>query len=196
MAYDRWGYGKSDARPGFDVDFLRRDKKETILLLDALEFEKTALVGHSDGGSIAIMLAASHPKRILSMALVAAHIYVEPKMEVGLLRIREDARHPPLQTALHREHGARAEALVEDWIEHWGGTKGFQLGVDLADIRCPTLVIQGELDEHATSQHARDIADGIPHSELWLIPKVHHMPPHEIPAQFNRRVLEFLEEHL
>ena len=195
LAYDRWGYGQSDARPGFEKYFLRHDTEESIQVLDALGIEKTALVGHSDGGSIAIMLAASHPERIVSMAIVAAHIYSEPKMRVGLLSIQEDARHPPLHTALQRDHGERAESLVEDWIDHWRGIDGFELKANLADITCPTLVIQGALDEHATPQHARDIAKRISHSELWLIPQVHHMPPHEIPDEFNRRVLEFLEEH-
>jgi repressor LexA len=36
------------------------------------------------------------------------------------------------------------------------------------------------------------IAAGVPLGSLWLIPGVHHMPPGEIPAEFNRRVLDFL----
>ena len=49
----------------------------------------------------------------------------------------------------------------------------------LRQIGCPTLVVQGEADEHATPQHARDIADGIPGAELWLVPGAGHMLPQE-----------------
>jgi pimeloyl-ACP methyl ester carboxylesterase len=63
-------------------------------------------------------------------------------------------------------------------------------------VVCPTLVIQGELDGHATQQHARDIAASVRQGTLWLIPAVHHMPPDEIPHVFNRRLLSFLEPAL
>lgn len=62
----------------------------------------------------------------------------------------------------------------------------------LPKITCPTLVIQGELDEHATPQHAVDISEGVQKGQLWLIPDIHHMPPHEIPEEFNAGVLRFL----
>jgi pimeloyl-ACP methyl ester carboxylesterase len=63
----------------------------------------------------------------------------------------------------------------------------------ISQITCPTLVIQGEQDEHATPQHARDIADGIPGAELWLVPNAKHMLPQEMPEQFNRMITQFLK---
>ena len=62
----------------------------------------------------------------------------------------------------------------------------------LSKITCPTLVIQGEDDEHATLQHAQDIADGIPGSELWVPSGAAHMLPQEIPELLNTKLLEFL----
>jgi pimeloyl-ACP methyl ester carboxylesterase len=56
------------------------------------------------------------------------------------------------------------------------------------------MVVQGELDEHATPQHAVDIAEGVQRGSLWLIPEVKHMPPHEIPEVFNQQVLQFLAD--
>jgi pimeloyl-ACP methyl ester carboxylesterase len=53
-------------------------------------------------------------------------------------------------------------------------------------------VIQGENDEHATVQHARDIMDGIPGSQLWIAPGAAHMLPQEMPEMFNTKLLEFL----
>jgi pimeloyl-ACP methyl ester carboxylesterase len=62
----------------------------------------------------------------------------------------------------------------------------------LEKIACPTLVVQGMEDEHATPQHARDIAAGIPGAELWLDPGTAHMLPQERAEVFNRKVVEFL----
>jgi pimeloyl-ACP methyl ester carboxylesterase len=163
-------------------------------LLDGLDIERACFLGHSDGGSIAIILAANHPERMTKMILVAAHIYVEPKMEGGLRSIEAAAAVPPFSTTLKREHRDRAQDLVKAWLSCWLG-HGFitlDLREELCKVQCPTLVIQGEEDEHATIQHARNIAAGIKGSALWLIPGVGHMPMHEIPGAFNQRILAFL----
>jgi pimeloyl-ACP methyl ester carboxylesterase len=83
------------------------------------------------------------------------------------------------------------------WIEHWLGSDPSSLDMSdrLGDIRSPVLVIQGEMDEHATLDHARDIASGVQRGELWLIPGVGHMPLHEVPEEFNQRVLTFLSRN-
>jgi pimeloyl-ACP methyl ester carboxylesterase len=194
LAFDRWGYGESEPRAAFKPGFLEVDAREAIGLLQALRLKGTSLVGHSDGGSIALLMAAEHPERVSSLVVVSAHIYVEPKMEAGLEGIHTASQVPPLSAALRRQHGPKADALVRAWLEGWRehGKETLQLERSLASIRAPTLVIQGELDEHASPQHAKDIAAGIEGSELWLIPGVAHMPIHEVPETFNRRVLAFL----
>ena len=63
----------------------------------------------------------------------------------------------------------------------------------LSHIHCPVLVVQGEQDEHATPQHAKDIAEAIPGAELWLLPGAGHMFPQENAALINPRLLQFLE---
>ncbi len=198
LAYDRWGYGRSDARPAFEPNFLRHDAMETRNLLDMFGIENACFVGHSDGGSIALLLAAETPSLFERLVVVAAHIYFEPKMVSGIKGIIADAQAPPLRTALKREHGDRAEDLVRAWVDHWLETDLSSLSLidELPKITCPTLVVQGELDEHATPQHAQDIADGVKDGHLWLIPGVHHMPMHEIPENFNTLVLNFMEGEL
>jgi pimeloyl-ACP methyl ester carboxylesterase len=108
--------------------------------------------------------------------------------------IVEAAKIPPLRLVLAREHGERALALVEAWVEHWrhSDPSALDLRAELGRTSTPSLVIQGELDEHATPQHARDLAAGVRTSQLWLIEDVYHMPPHEIPERFNRRVMDFI----
>jgi pimeloyl-ACP methyl ester carboxylesterase len=63
----------------------------------------------------------------------------------------------------------------------------------LPKITSPTLVVQGEMDEHATPQHALDIANAIPNAELWVVPGEKHMFPQEEAETFNKRLIRFLE---
>lgn len=198
LVYDRWGYGRSDARAAFEKDFLYRDAEESLSLITGLGFKRVSIVGHSDGGSIGILLASQHSELVERLVLVAAHIYAEPKMEESLELLATTSRQSGVSAALVKEHGARAQALVQAWLEGWlqPANRDFTLVWHLPRIQCPTFVVQGELDEHATPQHARDLAAWVPNGELWLIGDVKHMPNHEIPEAFNQRVLEFLEPSL
>ena len=65
-----------------------------------------------------------------------------------------------------------------------------------SQISCPTLVIQGLEDGHASPQHARDIADSIPGADLWLVPGAGHMLPQTHPEEFNLRLRQFLGQTL
>lgn len=194
LAYDRWGYGRSDRRPEFQDHFLEQDASEALQLLGSFGLNRINIIGHSDGGTIALMLAADHPELMEKLVVVAAHIYVEPKMEKGLTAIADTLDNEAFVKALSRQHGDKAKALARAWVDHWYrvGHQGLDITQVLPKVECPTLVIQGELDEHATPQHAQDIADSVRDGHLWLIPGVGHMPPHEIPENFNRLVLEFL----
>ncbi len=194
IVYDRWGYGRSDSRPCFDKLFLLNDADEAYALLNHMSINRLSLLGHSDGGSIALLMASEKPDLIESMVIVAAHIYFESKMLPGLEMISEASKQSPYSKALDREHGGNARHLVDSWVQHWMETnpQKFDMRERLPKITCPTLVIQGELDEHATPQHAVDISEGIQKGQLWLIPDIHHMPAHEIPEEFNEGVLRFL----
>jgi len=195
LAYDRWGYGRSDLRPVFDHGFLHPEAKECYHLLHDQGAERACLVGHSDGGSIGILVAAAHPEMVERLVLVAAHIYVEAKMVPGLEVIERTAVSPAFLRSLQNEHGDRTRELVHAWLQGWKRPENldFDLREYLPRVQCPTLVIQGEQDEHATPQHARDIASLVPKGKLWLIPGVHHMPTLEVPERFNEVVLDFLE---
>jgi pimeloyl-ACP methyl ester carboxylesterase len=141
-------------------------------------------------------MASEQPERVTAMVVVAAHIYFEPMMVDDVDLIARSATDRALIEGLRHEHGERAPRLLHAWVEHWRGADSQALSMReyLPAISYLTLVVQGELDEHATPQHAVDISDGVQHGSLWLIPEVKHMPPHEIPDLFNQRVLKFLAD--
>ncbi len=195
IAYDRWGYGQSNPRQALSMPFFKEDLQDLDELLGDLNVERPALVGHSDGGTIALYFSGGFSERVTCLVTAAAHIYVEPKMISGIESVRrmyEQSAH--FRRGLQRLHGDKREAVFQGWYRGW--TKPENLAWDmrgqLSKISCPTLVIQGKEDEHATPKHAEDIAAGIPKAALWLAPDASHMLPQEIPEIFNRRVIEFL----
>lgn len=66
IRYHRRGYGQSGGQAGgFDVQ-----AADIVALLDHVEVDRTHVVGHSEGAMIALVLAASHPDRVRSLALL------------------------------------------------------------------------------------------------------------------------------
>src|ERR1022692_1545990 len=79
LVYSRYGLGNSDRllkkRP---VAFMRHEG-EVVLpeLLDKLNIKRPILLGHSDGGSIALIFAGTYPDRVRALILEAPHVFVE-----------------------------------------------------------------------------------------------------------------------
>lgn len=196
IAYDRWGYGRSDPRPGLSVPSFAEDLEDLLGLLDFLKIKQAALVGHSDGGTIALYFAAAHPHRVRALVVVAAHIYVEEKMIPGIEGVRWAFENDPrLRAGLRRMHGEITEQVFYNWYYGWVRPEiaGWDMRPLLGGIRCPALVVQGMQDEHATPQHARDLAHALPKARLWLLKEATHMLPQEAGAVFNPRLLAFLQ---
>jgi pimeloyl-ACP methyl ester carboxylesterase len=197
VAYDRWGYGASVTRLSLDLPTFRADVDDLQKILEQLEIERAALVGHSDGGTIALYFAAQYPKLVSCLVTVAAHIYVEPKMEPAILGIGRDYETDErFRKGLQIAHGEKYAAVFHNWCDGWQQDefRGWDMRPILGQIRCPSLIVQGEADEHATPQHVIDIAEAIPGAELWLVAGAGHMLPQENTLEFNPRLLQFLEK--
>ncbi len=195
-AYDRWGYGSAEARAGLDVPAFRPDIDDLLRLLDLLEIRRCVLIGHSDGGTLALYFAAQYPERVIGLVCIAAHIYCEPKMEQGIQEIKQAfERDEHFRKGMQLAHGEKYEAVFQNWYRAWHKMEnlGWDMSTVLKQIRYPALIIQGEDDEHATPQHAEDIARAIPGAELWIIPRTGHMVPQQAAGVLEPRLLEFLQ---
>ncbi len=95
---------------------------------------------------------------------------------------------------MQRLHGEKTEAVFYNWYNGWYSerNRSWDMRPELGKIACPALVVQGEADEYASPQHARDLAAAIPGAELWLEPGAGHMLPQDEPDLFNLRLLAFL----
>ena len=196
VVYDRWGYGASSPRPRLDVPHFTQDIADLAALLDALGIAQTLLVGHSDGGNVALGFAATYPQRTLAVVAVAAHIYLEPTMPPGIAQIARRYRTDPgFRAALDRMHDGRGEQVFHLWHNAW--TQPYLAQWDARPrvrmVTCPVLVVQGAADEHAPPQPARDLAAALPNARLVRVPGGRHMLPQEKPETFNALLLDFLK---
>jgi pimeloyl-ACP methyl ester carboxylesterase len=199
IIYDRWGYGCSEPRSKLSMSYFREDLQDLLALLDHFKVEQASLVGHSDGGTLTLSFSAQHPERVHNLIIAAVHIYVEPKMEIGIVSLRYSYENDKLfQEGLHLLYGDRAETVFYNWYNGWAklDNRNWDMRPIINKITKPTFVIQGIEDEHATLQHAQDIAEGNPGAELWLAQGARHLLPSEEPELFNKKLLNYLRDNV
>jgi pimeloyl-ACP methyl ester carboxylesterase len=168
-----------------------------VAFLDVLGLHSPVLLcAFSDGGTIALIFAATFPERTRAMVCSGAHIYVDEKTSKGLLRVKTIF-----------EHRIRAEGTMETpqvrsqraWFHRWlhPDFRPFSIEDKMSQIKCPTLVVQGTEDEYAEPSHAERIAHGIRDGELWLVEGAHHwVHGGEHKDQFLDRAMAFLADKL
>jgi pimeloyl-ACP methyl ester carboxylesterase len=197
LAYDRRGHGASDPfgpRPRTSA-YLHDEAATLSRVLDEAAVEEAVLFGHSDGGSIALLAAAHHPRRIRAVIAEAAHVFVEERTLEGIRAAQRTLAEGDLLARLVKHHGPKAAALAAAWIETWLSPwfRGWNVEEDLRRIRCPVLVVQGELDEYGTDAQVHAIARGVSGpARTLLLPGARHTPHREAVEVVLGAVAEFL----
>lgn len=201
MVWDREGHGGSDPlagprRPGYLEDQARRVLPE---LLDACGIDRPVLLGHSDGGSIALLFAAAFPERTAAVVAMAAHVLVEEETLAGIRRALEAWRTTDLSRRLARHHGEKTAALFEAWAGCWLSApfRDWSMEAMLPAITAPLLVLQGQDDEYGTPLQVERIAAGVAGPvETVLLEACRHAPHLQQPARVEELVAGFLARHL
>jgi pimeloyl-ACP methyl ester carboxylesterase len=194
LVFDRWGYGRSDPRPDFPFRFMEAEVEPFARLLAALGIERPCLVGHSDGGSIALLFASRYPAAVRAVVTEAAHVFVERETQAGIEALVALQRAGKTPGWLGRLHGERADALLSAWSGGWLPVEHARWDITAAmpAIRCPLLAIQGERDEFGTSAQVEAIRRGVSHAEAWMVPESGHTPHSFAQGEFERRATDFL----
>ena len=183
LVYSRWGYGKSEpiAQGPRPVDYMDPEGREVLPeLLRKLEVTRPILLGHSDGGSIALIHAGSGigpaPLGVITMA---AHVFVETVSTVSIAKARVAYEESDLRAKLARFHddvdgafyGWNCTWLLPDFI------RGFNIEADVTRLRCPLMAIQGAEDEYGTVKQLDSIREKSQgRAEIVLIPECRHSP--------------------
>ena len=113
LVYERWGFGGSEAvalpRPANHLDLEAEEALPEVL--EACAVARPVLIGHSDGGTIALIHAAAFPDRVAACLTEAAHVFVEETGRDAIRAVMARWDTGDLRARLARYHGANTEAM-------------------------------------------------------------------------------------
>jgi pimeloyl-ACP methyl ester carboxylesterase len=192
-------------------------------LLERLKLEEVDVVGCSWGGAIAMFLAAQSAK-VRSLVLTAPVNpwsnfgtrrirFLRRFIGEALLRAVWPVSRPLYRTALARMYGD-PERLPSGTVEGYASMvmrpgrvnnilntlKSWEKDVNalhaaIPRIRARSLLIWGTLDGAVDVRSAENLKQALPHCRLALIEGAGHLPFEETPDEFNRLVLDFVDQH-
>jgi pimeloyl-ACP methyl ester carboxylesterase len=202
LVYSRPGYGRSSPRAAeeaWGLDFMHRQAQEVLpALLDALGIDagtdRPWLLGHSDGGSIALLYAANYPQHLAGAIVLAPHILVEDLSVSSIEKVRAAYLETDLRKRLARHHDSPDSAFW-GWNDIWlkPAFKHWSIETEIGAITCPLLAVQGLDDEYGTLAQISGIARRVPQTELLELPDCGHSPHRDQPERLITSITAFIE---
>jgi len=218
IRYDCRTFGRTTSE---NVEISNRG--DLAAVLDHVGVQQTAVIGVSRGGSIAVDFTLENPDRVNALIPVAAGLsgfHTPPTPDEQALWDEYDRRYEAgdwdwivdTETAFWvdgpRQPPDRVPAAIRDRVHDWIA-QGYRDHAQedptsqpleppavnrLREIRVPTLVMVGDLDEGGTIEACRKLATDIPGARFELFERVAHMVNLEQPERFTRLVLDFLTD--
>jgi pimeloyl-ACP methyl ester carboxylesterase len=199
ILFDKRGTGLSDRVPEADLPTLEARMDDVRAVLDAAGSERAALLGHSEGGPMCLLFAATYPERTVALVLIGTYARrlvgdgypfgAEPEAYDSFLREIADG----WGGAVGLE--ARAPSLVDDtrfrtwWSDYlrMSASPGAALALTrmngeidvrpaLETIGVPTLVVHRTGDRSLPVEGARYLAERIRGARLVELPGIDHLP--------------------
>lgn len=202
LVYSRPGYGQSTPRPHevkWPVDFMSRQARDILpALLDALgigeaEQRRMWLIGHSDGGSIALLYASAFPRRLRGAVVIAPHVFVEQISLSGIAQTKLAYEQADLRAKLRRYH-ADVDSAFYGWNDIWLAPefKAWNIVGELKAIDCPLLSVQAQDDHYGTMAQIEAIAKAVPGAQLCKLAEGGHSPHSKIGDTLNGIIDRFI----
>lgn len=200
FAPDCRGHGSSN-NPHLSYSF-KELADDTAAFVQAMGYERAHIIGHSNGGNVALVTLLEHPEVVQTCIMQAANAYVtrflierEPKVFDPDRVAREAPDWMNQMISLHSEVNGKDYWRDLLWltVKEIISEPNYSPG-ELARVEKPTLVIMGaEDDVNALDEHAQYIASNIPNAELWIPEKTGHHVHWERREEWTARVLDFLK---
>jgi pimeloyl-ACP methyl ester carboxylesterase len=195
IAFSRFGHGSSDPPPAPRTPAFFHEEARSVLpvVLRRVGAADSILVGHSDGASIALIHAGTHPVR--GLVLIAPHVVVE---EVTIAAIRETSAR--FETGDLRERLARhhddPEVAFRNWCDVWldPAFRDWTLEPDAERVDCPVLLVQGAHDPYGSIDQLDRIAARVRGPVRRVIVPGGHAVHRESSEPLVREVKRFLQE--
>ena len=189
FAYDRTGHGRtSDQDASLHFAF---QTAEAIAYLEDVVKEPAHLVGWSDGGIIALMVAMQRPDLVKSIVAIGANYHHEsgggpiPEWEISDEDRAEYALRSPDEPGTIDSKQARMRAI-------WNSEPTLTIA-DLKKITSPTLILAGD-DELFSLAHTTSLYEAIHQGQLAIIPGTSHFVVKEKPELVQSVIKQFLAD--
>jgi len=205
LVYSRPGYGRSTPRAADETwgpDFMHRQADELLpALLQALHIDtardKPWLLGHSDGGSIALLHAAHFPDRVAGAIVLAPHILVEDLSISSITEARTAYETGALKAGLARHHDD-ADSAFWGWNNVWlsPAFRDWNISAEITTISCPLLAVQGLDDVYGTLEQIRGIARQVAQTRLLELADCGHSPHRDQPERLIAAVQNFIQTNI
>jgi pimeloyl-ACP methyl ester carboxylesterase len=198
--WSRAGFGQSDPvalpRP---LDYLERESELISEVLAVAGIGPAVLIGHSDGGTIALLHAASgREDSLVGVVTIAAHVFVEDVTIAGIRETKRAWEEGDLRDRLVRWHGANVDAAFHGWCDVWldPAFRGWNIERQLSAVRVPVLAIQGAEDQYGTPAQVEAIRSQVSGpAEALLLPGAGHAPHLDQPDMLIEAISRFVREH-
>jgi pimeloyl-ACP methyl ester carboxylesterase len=194
LSFSRFGHGRSDPPPRPRTPrFMHEEALEALpAVLAAAGVERPVLVGHSDGASIALIHAASHPVR--GLVLMAPHVFVEEVCVTAIAETRRAFEHEGLRERMARHH-RHPDVTFRGWCDVWLDPEFLSWSLEplLPRIEAPTLLIQGRDDEYGSLAQLDAVERGVRGPVERLVVRGGHSPHLEHPEEVPAAIARFIE---
>ncbi len=190
---DSRGQGRStrDARP-LSYDLLASD---VLAVMDALEIERAAMVGWSDGAIVSLTLAMKHPSRVERAFAFAGNMDLSGVKPVSL----DDPAIARMFERAAKEYARLSETpdafgSLSTAVGHLMETQPNYTAGELATISVRVAIAGSENDEFIKPEHLDYLVRTIPGAKPIQLRGVGHFAPFQDPERFNDAMLAFLDE--
>ena len=185
LVYSRSGYGNSElCELPRSIRYMHHEGLEVLPeLLEVAGVRECILIGHSDGGSIAIIYAGGTDALPLRGVITeAAHVFCEEISVRSIQETQEPYLHGNLREKLAKYHGSNVDGAFWGWYDAWVQPEFLHWNLEeyLPHIKVPMLVMQGEDDQYGTLAQVEAVArQAGAGAEVLMLPDCGHTPHKE-----------------
>ena len=172
FSYDRSAHGRTGIRPGYyHFEF---QAEEAIAYIEDVIKGPTHMIGHSDGGIIALLVAIKRPDLVKSIVAIGTNFhwdagFAASEFDGEITISEEDAAE---YAELSPDHPDTQRSIIEKAMAVWKSEPNIDRS-DLANINCPVLVMAGE-EEPFSNHHTIELYESLADADLAIIPGATH----------------------
>jgi pimeloyl-ACP methyl ester carboxylesterase len=196
LVYSRYGYGNSEPlREPRTVSYMHDEALATLPeLLDQLAIDRPILVGHSDGGSIALIHAGGARHSVGGLVLMTPHVLVEDISIASIAAAKVTYETGDLRAKLARYH-ADVDSAFWGWNRIWLHPDFRRWNIEdyLPRISCPVIAMQGEDDEYGSMEQLARIGRQVADVELLTLKDCRHSPHRDQPEAVIEAITFFVD---